>query len=199
MATQLADAQVHSDPVSVEQDDRYTLAVKTLLSLIGEDPSREGLQRTPRRVVNALREMTQGYWEHPDRILATTFSAEGYNEMVVLRGIEFVSLCEHHILPFTGTATLAYVPETRIVGLSKLARLVGTFSRRLQVQERMTVEIADALEQHLHPQGVGVVIRASHHCMGCRGARQPNAIMVTSVLRGCFMDNPAARAELFSL
>ncbi len=175
-------------------------AVRCLLRAVGEDTEREGLLDTPRRVVAALQEMTCGYHDDPAAILAVTFNGDEYDEMIVVRNVDFVSLCEHHVLPFTGTADLAYIPGNgRIVGLSKLARLVECFARRLQVQERMTQQIAAAMEEHLRPQGVGVVVRARHSCMACRGVRKAEAEMVTSTMLGALRDEPAARAEFLSL
>ena len=175
-------------------------AVRVLLArVVFEDPRREGLLDTPRRVVKALGEMTSGYGEDPRHLLGTTFDTDGYDEMVVLRGIEFVSLCEHHMLPFTGIAAVGYVPRERVVGLSKLARLVDCFSRRLQIQERMTKQIADAVMEILEPKGVGVVVSARHSCMGCRGVRKATADMVTSSLAGVMLDDRAARAEFLAL
>jgi GTP cyclohydrolase I len=173
-------------------------AVVRLLSFIGEDPSRDGLRETPRRVVASLAEFTAGYDEDPAKLLAVTFE-EHCDEMVVVRGVEFTSMCEHHLLPFVGYASVAYVPDQRVVGLSKLARLVDLFARRLQVQERMTVQIADAIETNLQPRGVGVLLRARHSCMGCRGVRKPEAEMVTSALSGFMRDDPKARAEFLAL
>ncbi len=174
-------------------------AVVTLLGAIGEDPWREGLVDTPKRVVKALREMTSGYRDVPSQILSTTFEGDGYDEMVLLRGIEFHSLCEHHMLGFRGHATVGYVPDKRVIGLSKLARLVHCFARRLQIQERMTREIADALTKHLRPLGVGVVVEAHHSCMGCRGVMQSGTKMVTSAMHGVLRDKPEARAEFLAL
>lgn len=173
-------------------------AVKALLRLIGEDPDREGLVDTPSRVVKALQEMTDGYGMDAAEILSRTFE-DTCDEMVVVRGIEFTSLCEHHLLPFVGTAAVGYVPGDRIVGLSKLARLVDCYAHRLQVQERMTGQIADAINLHLHPQGVGVIVRARHSCMGCRGVRKPDAEMVTSSMLGVLRNKPAARAEFMAM
>lgn len=172
--------------------------VRRMLQAIGEDPNRNGLLDTPKRVVRAMREMTLGYTVDPAQVLARTFE-ETADEMVVLSGIEFVSLCEHHLLPFTGTATVAYIPGQNIVGISKLARLVECFARRLQVQERMTQQIADAIEAHLKPRGAAVVVSAHHHCMGCRGVRKPSAAMHTSSLRGILKTDPSARAEFLAL
>lgn len=175
------------------------VAVEALLVTIGEDPEREGLQDTPARVVKALLEMTAGYNQEPVEILATTFGADGYDEMVVLRGIRFTSLCEHHLLPFSGVAHVGYVPKDRVVGLSKLARLVECYGKRLQLQERMTRQIAEALIEHLEPLGAGVVVSAQHSCMGCRGVRQPDAAMVTSAMLGVLRTDAAARTEFMAL
>jgi GTP cyclohydrolase IA len=172
-------------------------AVIRLLQFIGEDPTREGLKDTPKRVVKALAELTAGYHTYPCDILKAKFTAN-YNEMVWLKGIRFTSLCEHHLLPFTGTATIAYVPNGKVIGISKLARLVEVFARRLQIQEQMTEQIADAFMDHVQPTGVAVFITAHHQCMGCRGVRQPEAEMVTSCLRGVFLTDSSARAEFLS-
>lgn len=169
-------------------------AVRTLLLHVGEDPTREGLLDTPKRVAKAYRELTQGYEADVAAILGTTFDVGAVNQMVHVNDIEFVSLCEHHMLPFTGRAHVAYVPQKRVVGLSKIPRTVEAFAHRLQVQERLTEQIADALMEHLDPEGVGVTITAHHSCMGIRGAKQPNATMTTTALRGIFRD-PATQAE----
>jgi len=173
--------------------------VRAMLEARGQDVNSESLRDTPMRAVKAFREMTSGYEQDPAIILSRTFPGESYDEMVIVPGIQFVSLCEHHLLPFSGTAVVAYIPRDRVVGLSKIPRLVECFARRLQVQERMTVQIADAMVQHLNPSGVGVVLRAQHSCMTCRGVRQSNAEMVTSVMRGALRDKPEARAELMGL
>jgi GTP cyclohydrolase I len=171
-------------------------AIATLLRYLGQDLGREGLRGTPRRVVGAWEEHTAGYGEDPAEILGVSFGEiEGYQGMVVLAGIPFVSHCEHHLAPIVGTVDLGYLPDGRVVGLSKLARLVDVFARRLQIQERMTAEIASALETHLRPRGCGVVVRAVHHCMMGRGVRKAGASMRTSDLRGVFRDDPATRAE----
>lgn len=174
-------------------------AVVRLLEAVGEDPNREGLRETPARVVRALREMTAGVNDDPAVILAQTFESDRYDEMVVLREIEFTSLCEHHLLPFTGTADVGYVANGRVVGLSKLARLVECYARRPQLQERMTADIAYALNDVLAPLGVGVIVRAHHACMACRGVRKPNAEMVTSTLLGYMRVSETARAEFLRL
>jgi len=171
-------------------------AIETLLRYLGQDPTREGLRGTPRRVLQAWEEHTSGYAEDPAEILGVSFGeTEGYQGMVVLAGVPFVSHCEHHLAPIVGTVDLGYLPGDRVVGLSKLARLVDVFARRLQLQERMTAEIATALEMHLKPRGCGVVVRATHHCMMARGVRKVGASMRTSDLRGVFRDDPATRAE----
>jgi GTP cyclohydrolase I len=175
-------------------------AVVRLLEAIGEDPTRAGLLDTPARVVKALGELTAGMSEDPATILARTFDDVPADEMIVVRGVEFTSLCEHHVLPFTGLAHVGYIPNGhRVVGLSKLARLVDCFARRLQVQERMTAQIANAIDEHLDAVGVGVVVQARHACMGCRGVRKPGAEMVTSALLGAMRDQPAARAEFLAV
>jgi GTP cyclohydrolase I len=173
-------------------------AVADLLLRLGEDPRRDGLKDTPARVWRALRELTDGYGRDPQQVLDVTFDVE-YDEMVVCSGVQFASLCEHHMLPFIGTATLGYLPGERVVGLSKLARVVDVFAHRLQVQERMTQQIAQALDVALEPIGTGVVITAHHMCMGIRGARQPTATMTTSALTGNIKALPEARAEFLAL
>ena len=171
-----------------------TDAVTRLLEFIGEDPTRPGLIDTPARVVKALAEMTQGYGLDPAAILERRFP-DTCDEMVVVRDIAFTSMCEHHMLGFNGVAHVAYVPNGSVVGLSKIPRLVDALSQRLQVQERLTEQIADAMEEHLNPFGVGVVLQAAHSCMGCRGVRKPGASMVTSAMRGYFKDKHETRAE----
>jgi GTP cyclohydrolase IA len=172
-------------------------AVATLLRFIGEEPERDGLRDTPARVVKAWREMTAGYAEDPAEILSRTFD-ESSDELVILRGISFYSTCEHHLLPFYGQAVVGYLPG-KVVGISKLARLVECFAKRLQVQERMTRQIADAVETHLEARGVGVVLRAQHLCMGCRGVRQEETEMVTSSMLGTLRTDATSRAEFLRL
>lgn len=180
-----------------------TDAVRRLLQHVGEDPDRDGLVRTPERVVKALSEMTSGYNVDVAGILGVQFEQgdNPYAGIVALRDIEFTSLCEHHMLPFTGTASVAYIPQPdgKIVGLSKLARLVDAYAHRLQVQERLTLQIVDALEQHLQPHAAACVIHAEHSCMQHRGVRKHTGGMVTSEVRGAFKDDPRARAELMHL
>ena len=174
-------------------------AVADLLAYMGENPEREGLRDTPRRVTSALREMTSGYRDDPAKILSVTFQEAVPDQIILLTEIEFTSLCEHHLFPFVGTATVGYLPGACVVGLSKLARLVDCFARRLQVQERLTDQIAQALWLHLAPRAVGVILRARHSCMGCRGVRKPGALMATSTFMGAFYTEPAARAEFLML
>ncbi len=175
-------------------------AVRTLLRWIGEDPQREGLHETPHRVVKAFQEHFKGYLVDPADILRKTFEeVEGYDEMVVLRDIGFESHCEHHMAPIIGRAHVAYLPVRRVVGISKLARLVEAFAKRLQIQERMTAQIADAIAEVLQPRGVGVVVEATHHCMTTRGIHKPGSLMVTSRLLGEFKTNPETRREFLAI
>jgi len=172
-------------------------AVRTMIRWAGDDPDREGLQETPARVTRAFEEFFGGYAQDPAEFLARTFEeVEGYDEMILLRGIRFESHCEHHMAPVIGQAWVGYIPDGRVVGISKLARVVDVFARRLQVQEKMTAQIADAIDRILKPKGVGVVIKASHHCMTTRGVHKPDTDLVTSRMLGCFRDNPQARQEL---
>ncbi len=177
---------------------RIERAVREILLAVGEDPDREGLLKTPNRVARAYGELFAGLQDDPRRHLKTVFS-EQYDEVVLLRDIEFHSLCEHHLLPFTGRAHLAYLPAGKVVGLSKLARLVEGFARRPQVQERLTTQIADALMEELNPIGAACVLEASHSCMTIRGAAKPGSMMITSALRGIFKENPSSRAEVLAL
>lgn len=168
-----------------------------LLRSIGGDPSLPGLEKTPHRVAKALDEMTSGRLIDPQAVLGTVFD-EHSDQMVVVRGIRFVSLCEHHLLPFIGTATVGYLPNGKVIGLSKIPRLVEVLSRRLQLQERLTNQVAEELQRALDPLGVAVLMRAHHSCMGCRGVRQPDADMVTSALLGA-LRHPDARAEFLAI
>jgi len=177
---------------------RIERAVREILIAVGEDPDREGLAKTPNRVARAYAELMAGLFEDPRAHLKTVFN-ERYDEVVLLRDIEFHSLCEHHLLPFTGRAHVAYLPDGKVVGLSKLARLVEGFARRPQVQERLTTQIADALMEELNPIGAACVIEATHTCMTIRGAKKPGSLMVTSALRGIFKENPASRGEVMAL
>lgn len=172
--------------------------VQNLLLMVGENPEREGLRDTPSRVVKAYKEMTRGYYVDVEKLLSTQFD-ESADEIVILRGIQFTSLCEHHLLPFVGTAMVAYLPGEKVVGLSKLARLVDAYAKRLQVQERMTKEIAESLLRYAGAKGVAVIIKASHQCMVCRGVEKHGAEMITSSILGFFRENDAARAEVLSM
>ena len=171
-------------------------AVRTLMRWAGDDPSREGLLETPNRVVRAYEEFFAGYDTDPADMLSRTFEeTDGYDEMVLLRNVTFESHCEHHMVPIIGVAHVAYIPEHRVVGISKLARVVEAFAKRLQIQERLTMQIANTIEAILQPIGVGVVIEAQHQCMTSRGVHKPGVSMVTSCMLGAFRDNPATRSE----
>lgn len=174
--------------------------VTRLLQYIGEDPKREGLIETPRRFLNACKEWFAGYKQDPKDVFKVfEDGAERAKELVIVNNIPVFSHCEHHIVPIMGVAHVGYIPDGKIVGISKLARLVDLFGRRLQVQERLTNQIADTIVEHLAPKGVGVIIRARHLCMGSRGVKMPDALTTTSAMRGCLMDEPAARAEFMNL
>ncbi len=175
-------------------------AVRTLIRWAGDDPAREGLVETPARVARAYEEFFEGYGEDPEELLRRTFEETGgYDEMVLLRDIRFESHCEHHMLPIIGKAHVAYMPNTRVVGISKLARLVECYARRLQIQEKMTVEIANTIQEVLRPRGVAVVVEATHECMTTRGVHKAGVAMVTSHMLGTFRDDPTTRRELLSL
>jgi GTP cyclohydrolase I len=191
----------HADPngrAPGVDHERIEAAVREILLAVGEDPDREGLRETPARVARLYAEVFSGLHADPRALLAKTFTQK-YDEMVLERNIRFESTCEHHLLPFFGTAHVAYLPNGKIVGLSKLARVVEVLSRRPQVQERMTEELADLLMDELDPRGVGVILEATHTCMTVRGVRKPDAVCTTSAMRGVFRNNQATRAELMSL
>ena len=174
--------------------------VRGLLEFIGEDPNREGLRGTPRRVAGALEEYFRGYQEDPKQYLSRTFTdANDYSELVLVSDIELYSHCEHHMVPFVGKAHVAYIPDGRMVGISKLARVVDVFAKRLQVQERLTAQIADAIQDVLQPQGVGVILKCQHFCMCYRGVKKPGSWTTTSKLHGSFLKSAASRMELFTL
>jgi len=177
---------------------RIERAVREILLAIGEDPDREGLRRTPTRVARMYVELFAGLHEDPERHLEATFD-ENHHEMVVLRNIPFNSMCEHHLMPFEGKAHIAYIPGGKVLGLSKLARIVDVFSRRPQVQERLTSQVADLLARRLNVKGCAVVIEAVHTCMTCRGVKKPGSVMVTSALRGLMQKSQGTRAEALSL
>ncbi len=175
-------------------------AIRTLIRWSGDDPSREGLVDTPKRVARAWLEYCGGYAEDPAHHLSRTFQeVGGYNELVLLKDIPFQSHCEHHMAPITGKASIAYMPQDRVVGISKLARVLNGFARRLQIQERLTAQVAECIWENLQPQGVAVVIEAQHGCMTGRGVRTPGVAMTTSRLLGCFLDDPRSRKEVLSL
>ncbi len=178
--------------------ERIRRAVREILVAVGEDPDREGLLETPDRVARMYAEIFSGLHTDPAIHLQTMFTQK-HDEMVLVKDIEFSSCCEHHLLPFTGKAHIAYLPNGKIVGLSKVARVVDAVARRPQVQERMTEQIADLLMTHLKPRGVGVIVEASHSCMTIRGVRKPGAMTITSSMRGGFLNDPATRGELMSL
>jgi GTP cyclohydrolase IA len=175
-------------------------ALREVLVYIGENPDRDGLRETPNRLARAFREYFAGYREDPAQILQKTFEeTDGYDEMVVLRGIPFQSHCEHHVAPIIGKAWVAYVPDRHVVGISKLARVVEAYARRLQIQERLTAQIANTIDQVLKPRGVAVVLKGSHHCLSSRGVHIHGAEMVTSRMLGCFRDSPMTRQEFLML
>ena len=175
-------------------------ALRTIIRWSGDDPDRDGLAETPARVARAMEEFFGGYGQDPGQILRKTFEeVEGYDEMVVLRGVRFESHCEHHLAPIIGQTWIAYVPRGRVVGISKLARVVEAYARRLQIQEKMTAQIANTINDVLKPEGVGVVVKATHHCMTTRGVHKPGSDLVTSRMLGCFRENPLTRQEFLSL
>jgi GTP cyclohydrolase I len=173
--------------------------VEEMLRALGEDPSRQGLQKTPDRVERALTFLTQGYRQDPEEILQKAIFDEQYDEMVIVKDIEVFSLCEHHLLPFFGRCHVGYLPKGKIVGVSKIPRVVDVYARRLQLQERLTTQIADALWRHLQPHGVAVVIEARHLCMMMRGVEKQNSVMTTSAMRGVFQSERATRMEFMEL
>lgn len=181
------------DPTHIEK------LVTEMLQSLGEDPERDGLRRTPNRVAKSLRFLTQGYQQNPNDILNDALFEVSYDEMVLVKDIDFYSLCEHHMLPFFGRVHVAYIPNGRVVGLSKIPRLVEMFSRRLQVQERLTMQIAETLEEVLDPRGVAVVVESVHLCMMMRGVEQQNASAITSSMRGVFQQDPKTRSEFTEL
>ncbi len=194
------DNGTESDPFLVKETNRKMQeAVKLLLSGLGEDPAREGLLKTPERVVNALHFLTKGYEEDAEAVINKAIFHEKHDEMIVVKDIALYSMCEHHMLPFFGRAHVAYIPNNRIVGLSKIARIVDIFARRLQVQERLTQEIADTFQKCLEPIGTAVIIEAEHMCMQMRGVQKRGASMITSAMLGAFRDNKATRDEFMSI
>jgi|MDSV01.2.fsa_nt_gb GTP cyclohydrolase I len=198
-------ANIQEQPASTPGEPNATReeaeeAVRVLMRWVGEDPAREGLLGTPSRVARAYRELFSGYGEDPKEILRRTFDEdEGYDEMVVLRGIRFESHCEHHILPIIGRAHVAYLPSRRVIGISKLARIVDIYARRMQIQEKLTVQIADTIDEVLRPKGVAVVIEASHECMTTRGVHKTGVSMVTSRMTGDFRSDARTRREFLNM
>ena len=173
--------------------------IRQLLAELGEQPDREGLQKTPERVAKALKFLTSGYAANIDEVLNGALFTVDYNEMVIVRDIDYYSLCEHHLLPFFGKCHVAYIPNGRVVGLSKIPRLVNVFARRLQIQERMTSQIAETIREKIHPLGVGVVIEATHLCMAMRGVEKQNSLAITSAMLGGFQNDARTRAEFLEL
>ena len=193
-ATNFSTNEASASQSKVEQ------AFREVFRWIGEDPDRDGLRETPNRLARAFQEYFAGYRQDPEQILQKTFEeTDGYDEMVVLRGIPFESHCEHHVAPIIGRAWVAYVPDRRVVGISKLARVVEAYAKRLQIQERLTAQVANTIEKVLKPQGVAVVIKAAHHCMSSRGVHMHGTDMVTSRMLGCFRDNAMTRQEFMSM
>ena len=194
------DGDLVGEPPKVAVPREVQDAVKTLIRWAGDDPEREGLLDTPARVARAWREYARGYAEDPAHHLSRTFEeVGGYDEIVLLRDIPFQSHCEHHLAPIIGKAAIAYLPSNRVVGISKLARVLHGFARRLQVQERLTAQVADTIWEHLKPQGVAVVIEATHACMSARGVATPGVMMTTSRMMGCFRDDERSRREVLAL
>lgn len=181
------------------KDEEFEQAITKILELIGEDPKREGLLKTPSRVAKAFDFLTEGYKQDPKEILSQALFTTSNDEMVLVRDIEFYSMCEHHMLPIIGRAHVAYIPDGKVVGLSKIPRIVNVFARRLQIQEQMTEQIADAISQSIKPKGVAVVLHARHMCMEMRGVEKVNSTTVSSALRGLFKSDERTRSEFYNL
>ena len=188
-----------NDSYEVPVTEQIAVHVKEILRLLGEDESREGLLKTPERVAKSLQYLTKGYGEDGTEIIRSAMFDEEYQQMVLVKDIEIYSTCEHHLLPFIGKAHVAYIPNGKITGLSKIARVVETYARRLQVQERLTVQIRDCIQEALHPLGVAVVIEANHTCMQLRGVEKANAVTTTSAFSGVFLKDPRTRNEFLNL
>ena len=191
--------KLKNSPTTEEAKEEMMNAVRTMLNAVGEHPEREGLLKTPKRVAEAMLFLTQGYNQSLETIINGAIFDEGHNEMVLVRDINFFSLCEHHMLPFMGKAHVAYIPNQKVVGLSKLARIVEMYARRLQVQERLTRQISEAVQEILEPQGVAVVMEATHMCMAMRGVQKPGSWTVTSSMLGTFQDEHKTREEFLNL
>jgi len=183
----------------MEKEEAFEAAVTKVLELLGEDPQREGLLKTPKRVAKSLKFLTEGYQQDPKEILNQALFSSSNDEMVVVRDIEFYSMCEHHMLPIIGRAHVAYIPDGKVVGLSKIPRIVNVFARRLQIQEQMTEQIADAILETINPKGVAVVIHARHMCMEMRGVQKINSTTVSSALRGLFKSDQRTRNEFYNI
>jgi GTP cyclohydrolase IA len=188
-----------TEPVGAEKAESVSSLMRQILRLIGENPERDGLRHTPERFEKALRFLTSGYHQDPEKLLNGAMFSVCYDQMVLVKDIEFYSLCEHHVLPFFGKCHVAYIPDKKVVGLSKIPRLVNMFARRLQIQERLTNQIANAIQQKIAPLGVGVVIEARHLCMVMRGVEKESSHAVTSAMLGSFKENPKTREEFLSL
>ena len=183
----------------MNKEEELEAAITKVLELLGEDPEREGLVKTPRRVAKALQFLTEGYHQNPREILNQALFSSTNDEMVVVRDIEFYSMCEHHMLPIIGRAHVAYIPDGKVVGLSKIPRIVNVFARRLQIQEQMTEQIADAISETINPKGVAVVLHARHMCMEMRGVQKINSTTVSSALRGLFKSDQRTRNEFYNI
>ena len=183
----------------MNKEEEFETAITKVLELLGEDPSREGLVKTPKRVAKALEFLTEGYHQDPMEILNQALFSSSNDEMVVVRDIEFYSMCEHHMLPIIGRAHVAYIPDGKVVGLSKIPRIVNVFARRLQIQEQMTEQIADAISETINPKGVAVVLHARHMCMEMRGVQKINSTTVSSALRGLFKSDQRTRNEFYNI
>ena len=199
MATRLFRADPTDEIADTDRDDAFADIIRRELELIGEDPDREGLVDTPKRVAKSMKFLTQGYASSAEEVVGTGIFKEEHDNMIMVRDIELYSLCEHHMLPFFGKAHVAYIPNGKIVGLSKIPRIVDVYARRLQVQERLTEQIAEGLCNVLNPSGVGVVIEAYHLCMMMRGVQKQNSKTITSALRGAFREDPKTRDEFLRL
>jgi len=198
MATTNVNKNAKTEPLTLTSASMAEL-YREILVRLGEDPNREGLARTPERVATAIAQLTRGYRDCPQKLLRSALFTVNYDEMVIVKDIEMFSLCEHHMLPFFGKVHVAYIPNGKVIGLSKIPRLVDVFARRLQVQERMTTEIAESIQSIVQPQGVGVVIEARHLCMMMRGVEKQHSATVTSAMLGCFRDEQQTREEFLAL